>query len=221
MKTNYLFNTIKQALLKNLLPGFVLQVFALSIVLVYFYLPASQTSFNAIAELKLAHGWRYTFIATALFGGLIPFIYLHLTKALPKQSVIKLLCFYLIFWGIKGVEVDLFYQLQGYWFGYDNTVATIVKKTAMDQFIYSALWAAPSITLCYLWLENNFSFNQTVKAADKHFFSLTLPSVIVSNWLVWIPAVSIIYTMPAELQIPLFNLVLCFWVLMLAALNRK
>jgi hypothetical protein len=38
--------------------------------------------------------------------------------------------------------------------------------------------------------------------------------------LIWIPAVSIIYSMPNELQIPLFNLVLCFWVLLLNVLNK-
>ncbi|WP_235188550.1 hypothetical protein [Catenovulum agarivorans] len=177
--------------------------------------------FETIAQLKVQYGWRYTFVATALFGGLIPFLYLYRIRALPQLPISKLVAFYLLFWGIKGVEVDFFYQLQGYWFGYDNTFATIAKKTAMDQFVYSAMWAAPSITICYLWLENNFSYKKTLIAANKTFFTTTLPSVIISNWLVWIPAVSIIYTMPANLQIPLFNLVLCFWVLMLTALSKR
>jgi hypothetical protein len=55
----------------------------------------------------------------------------------------------------------------------------------------------------------------------REFFLVKIPTVILSNWLVWIPAVSVVYAMPTELQIPLFNLVLCFWVLLLAVLNKK
>jgi hypothetical protein len=56
---------------------------------------------------------------------------------------------------------------------------------------------------------------------DRKFFCVKIPTVVLSNWLVWIPAVSVVYAMPAELQIPLFNLVLCFWVLLLAVLNKR
>jgi hypothetical protein len=42
-----------------------------------------------------------------------------------------------------------------------------------------------------------------------------------STWAVWIPAVTIIYCLPAPLQIPLFNLVLCFWVLVLSFISKR
>ena len=127
----------------------------------------------------------------------------------------------MIFWGIKGVEVDIFYRFQGQWFGYANDFKTIASKTLVDQFLYSAFWAAPSITISYLWVENRFKFKQTWRAMDRNFFTVKMPTIILSNWLVWIPAVSVVYLMPADLQIPLFNLVLCFWVLLLAVLNKK
>ena len=57
----------------------------------------------------------------------------------------------------------------------------------MDQFIYSAFWAAPTITWFYLWLEAGFN-KSLVEALDRHYLVRTLPTVIVSNWLVWIPA---------------------------------
>jgi hypothetical protein len=131
------------------------------------------------------------------------------------------LLFYVVFWGLKGVEVDFFYQLQGGWFGYEKNIKTIVTKVAVDQFLYSALWAAPMITITYLWLEHGFSFRACSTAITKSFVLVKIPTVIFSNWLVWIPAVSIVYSMPQDLQIPLFNLVLCFWVLILAVLNKK
>jgi len=40
--------------------------------------------------------------------------------------------------------------------------------------------------------------------------------VMVSIWAVWLPAVVIIYSFPSPLQLPLFNIVLCFWCLLLS-----
>ncbi|MER2490419.1 hypothetical protein [Catenovulum sediminis] len=222
MSASIFRHTISNAIKKNLVPGIVLQSFAVIIGLCYFYVPSCQPYFSLLATLKYDLGSVYAFFATALFGGLIPFIYLMTTKQFAnREDFIKLFLFYFLFWGVKGVEVDLFYQLQGYWFGYQNDFMTIATKTSVDQFIYSALWAAPSIAIAYLWMEHGFSIKDTRLALNRTFLTLTLPATILSNWLVWIPAVSIVYLMPADLQIPLFNLVLCFWVLMLAVLNKK
>jgi hypothetical protein len=70
-------------------------------------------------------------------------------------------------------------------------------------------------------MESSWSISEAKQAMDRKFFSVKIPTVILSNWLVWTPAVCVVYAMPNELQIPLFNLVLCFWVLLLAVLNKK
>lgn len=222
MSDNTFFNQIKHALKQNLIPGIVLQLFAIVIVLSYFYLPQVTAFFAFITQLRQTYGVTFVFLSTALFGGLIPFLYLWLSNSVKSnQSIILVGIFYLGFWGVKGVEVSFFYELQGYLFGYENTLATIAVKTAVDQFIYSALWAVPSISIAYLWMENSFNLKQTQLHINKHLFTKVIPVVVLSNWMVWIPAVSIVYLMPADLQIMLFNLVLCFWVLMLAVLNEK
>lgn len=213
---------IVAALKQNFLPGVVLQFFALLLVLVYFFVPAAQPAFDWFGQLKQAYGFVYAIVATALFGGLIPFCYLVLSKRLgAARNLYLLLAFYLVFWGYRGFEVDCFYRLQGWLFGYHNDAKTIITKALVDQFIYSAFWAAPSVSLVYRWMEHNFNLRAAWASLDRAFFTEKLPTNILSNWLVWLPAVSIIYSMPQQLQIPLFNLVLCFWVLLLAVLNKK
>jgi hypothetical protein len=215
-------NSVLHAIKENLIPGLVLQFFALALVLIYFFVPWTQPAYGWFAALKHDYGSYYAFFATALFGGFIPFMYLLLSHRFEKTApLFRLFIFYLLFWGLKGVEVDYFYSLQGLWFGYESSVQTIATKVAVDQFIYSTFWAAPTITIAYLWVEHNFSVSASLDAMNKQFFLEKIPTVIFSNWLVWIPAVSIVYSMPQDLQIPLFNLVLCFWVLMLAVLNKK
>ncbi len=44
--------------------------------------------------------------------------------------------------------------------------------------------------------------------------------VLIANLGVWLPTVCIIYTLPTVLQLPLENLVLCFFTLMLAHLAQ-
>ncbi|MEY4588010.1 MAG: hypothetical protein RL497_86 [Pseudomonadota bacterium] len=215
-------NSIVSALKNNLIPGLVLQVFAAVILALYFWLPGAKPYFDYFGALKQQYGYAYSFAATALFGGLVPFLYLWLSAGLAQvRRLWAVGLFYAVFWGVKGMEVDFFYRLQGLWFGMGNDLATLATKVAVDQFIYSAFWAAPTITLSYLWMQGDFNCAAWRRALDRQWIVQTLPTVILSNWLVWIPAVSIVYAMPNELQIPLFNLVLCFWVLMLAVLNKR
>ena len=208
------------ALKQNIGPGITLQLFALIILLTYFYWPESHLVFNLLIKMKTTYGWCYSAVSTMIFGGLIPFLYLYVNGKIPINHA-KHFFFYTIFWAIKGVEVDFFYQLQGYWFGNDANFQTIAIKTIIDQFIYSALWAAPGITIIYLWKDSEFNFNKWRRQLNNELWQIKIPTVVVSNWLIWIPAVSIIYTMPAALQLPMFNLVLCFFVLLLASVTRS
>ena len=214
--------SIIAALKKNLLPGLILQTFVVIILLFYFFVPAAKPVFLWFSLLKQNYGAQYSFFATALFGGIIPFTYLWLTDRLDSgRHPLAILTFDILFWGYRGVEVDYFYRLQGYLFGYNSDLYTIAIKTAFDQFIYSVFWAAPSITIILMWAQHHFSFRDCRNAMNRHFFHVKMPTIILSNWLVWLPAIAIVYSMPKDLQIPLFNLVLCFWVLLLSALNKK
>ena len=220
MYFNLLTQHILRALRQNIVPGLILQSIAVAIASCYFFWPASQGFFAFFGELKSEYGWVYSMIATAIFAGVIPFLYLFYTRQIA-QSYAKVFWFYVIFWAIKGVEVDFFYRLQGFWFGNTLDFTTIAKKVLVDQFIYSAFWAAPGIAVAYLWRDCNFSLREWRTKLDRELFTLKIPTTVISNWLVWIPSVSIIYTMPPALQIPLFNLVLCFFVLLLASLSRN
>jgi hypothetical protein len=209
---------VSRALRANLLPACLLQCLALFIGLSYFFWPAAQGVFVYIAQMKMRFGSLFAIISTAIFGGLIPWLYLLLSAKIKTQAILQLL-FYCLLWACMGLLIDSFYGLQSYLFGDDLAVATVAKKTAFDQFVFSTLITCPLLTLSYLWKDNHFNWSMTKRLIDRSFFRVRLPTLIVTNWLIWIPAVILIYMMPAALQIPLFNLVLCFFVLVLAILN--
>ena len=87
--------------------------------------------------------------------------------------------------------------------------------------MYNPLWATPSCLVVLFWKDLHFSFRATyVKWRSREYWTFLLPSALISVWLVWLPAVSIIYCMPASLQIPLFAIVLCFWSIILSMVSK-
>lgn len=133
----------------------------------------------------------------------------------------QLLLFYVLFWLWKGMEVDLLYRLQALLYGDSNHWLVVVKKVMTDQFVYCPIWAVPTMTLCYLWKDADFSISAAKARLSETPLIQRLLRVLASNIVVWVPAVSIIYLLPLSLQIPLFNLVLVFWTLILNSVSEK
>jgi hypothetical protein len=212
-----LVSNIKSAIGANLLPGLCLQLFALIIGLSYFYWPASQQTFQFFADLKAEYGALYAVISTSIFGGLLPFLYLFLSGKIRFLPIAQLL-FYIIIWAALGGLINGFYGFQIVLFGEGTDWLTILKKTSFDQFVFTVFVTSPFIALAFLWKDQQFNWQKTKMHFDD-LVKVQIPTTIVTTWIIWIPAVSLIYMMPTNLQIPLFNLVLCLFVLILAILN--
>jgi hypothetical protein len=123
------------------------------------------------------------------------------------------------YWLEHGMEVDLWFRLQGLIWGEGNDVATIVAKTLTDQSCYSILWAIPFSLVWFRWRDSGFQFRSIVSTVtSRKFWTVDVPQTLIGSWLVWIPAVALIFCLPPTLQIPLFVLVSCFWSLLLQLL---
>ena len=215
--TARIVGNIKGAIGANLLPGLYLQIFALTIGVSYFYWPASQQAFQFFAALKARYGALYAVISTSIFGGLLPFLYMYMNGKIRFLPFYQFL-FYVSFWAAFGALINGFYQVQVVLFGEGTDWLTILKKTTLDQFVFSVFITAPIISLAFLWKDQQFSWQKT-KVHLSELFKVQIPNTVVTTWIIWIPAVCLIYMMPTDLQVPLFNLVLCFFVLTLAILN--
>ena len=206
---------------KNALPGLALWSLALLLILADWAIPSAHSTFQNVGAWKDRLGLAFSATTTAFFGGVVPFLFLKATGRIRRDHWAAELAFYTLFWAYKGVEVDLFYRLQAHLFGNHAVPGTIVRKVLVDQFIYNPVWAAPTSALAFLWKESSFSWSATKSRLGSEFLTFTVPVTLMSTWAVWIPAVAIIYCLPAPLQIPLFNLVLCFWVLVLSFISKR
>jgi hypothetical protein len=205
----------------NLRPALVLQAFALAIVCGYFWSVPVKDALDVVGALKLRYGYAYSAVATCLFGGLVPYAVLSFAGRIPRERRLAELAFYALLWFWKGMEVDALYRAQAVWFGEGSGAATIALKTVVDQFGYVPLWAAPSQVLLFTWKDAGFSVTRTRAAFQRQGFGQRVLVVAFSTWVVWIPAVAIIYSLPSALQVPLFNLVLCFWCLLMSFISRS
>lgn len=201
----------------NLIPGLCLQAGALSIVLAYSFSPDAREMLGHIERLRVDGGFWFSAISTPLFGGLIPFLYLRAHPRTRARYPWPHLLFFLAFWSVKGMEVDLLYRSLAAFVGTGNDIGTIARKVVVDQFLYNPLWAAPTGVLAWAWRENGFRWApvQADLLRPGWYVRRIIPALL-STWGVWIPAVCLIYALPSSLQIPLFNVVLCFWTLLFA-----
>ena len=123
-------------LLANLLAGIVLWVMGGLIIAAFYWYPDFNAVLVEVGVTKAEWGFWYSCLSTAFFGGLVPYCLLLLQGKIPSGRKLTWLAFFLIFWGVKGMEVDAFYRLQGYFFGYSANFQTILSKVLVDQFVY-------------------------------------------------------------------------------------
>jgi hypothetical protein len=206
----------------NLIPGFVLQLLALTLVMAYYQHEPTRLALNRLASLKEEVGVGFAIISTGIFGGLLPLLYLRAQRS--TRSHFGWLQGFAItaFWAYKGFEVDLFYRLLARFVGTENDLPTIAIKTVIDQFVYCPILAVPITVLVYDWVEVHFdtaAWLKDIRAAG--WFRRKILPLLISNLWVWLPTACIIYSLPTSLQLPLQNLVLCFYTLMVAHLSRR
>lgn len=205
----------------NLVPGLILQAFALTLVLAYYYHAPTRELCGKLAVFRTEQGFLYSLVATSFFGGMLPCLYLKLTPATRNRYNLKQNLWLIAFWAYKGVEIDLWYRLLGRFVGTGTDLKTIVTKMVLDQFVICPLFFVPVTVIVYTWCESRFDTATLI--ADLRtpgWYRRRVPSMLISNLGVWIPTVCIIYSLPGTLQLPLFNLVLCFFTLLLAHISR-
>ena len=208
------------AIRKNLLPGFVLQCLLVIFVVAYFCSAGFRDVLGVLADWKKHYGFFFSFVIYVFAAGLLPEILRVLCfqrgKILSENRYRALVLS--LFWGTFGIIADLLYRCQGIWFGNGAGWGTLLRKLIVDQFIFAPFFAAP-LTATFL-LAVNIHFDRR-KFLSSALSTAHLDSIITfqsASWLVWIPAVLVIYSLPPLLQIPIAGLISAFWSLTVTTL---
>lgn len=206
----------------NLAPGLVLQAFALAVVLGYYFHGPTRDALSALGDLRNDAGAAFGIVSTGLFGGLLPLLFLKASVTTRARVSWTQGLALTVFWAYKGFEIDLWYTVMARMFGSSVSVETIALKGLTDQFVYCPLWAIPSTAVAYLWCKTGFNTRAVFDdfRIPRWYARRVLP-LLFANLGVWLPLVCIIYALPTPLQLPLQNIVLCFFTLMLAHMSQR
>lgn len=206
----------------NLVPGLFLQAGALALVLAYYQHPATRAALVGLSEVRAGAGVGFAVLSTGLCGGLLPFLYLRAQPATRTRYAWSQGLALTAFWGYKGLEIDVWYRFLAWTVGEGTGPATVAGKMLLDQFVYCPLFAVPLTVIVYDWIEHGFG--AATVAADfrepRWYLRRVLP-LLISNLGVWVPAVCFIYALPTPLQLPLQNVVLIFFTLLVAHQSRR
>lgn len=210
--------SIGAAMKKNLLPGIILNIVAIVILVGYYNVPFITDFLNHLGEMKTEYGIRYSFISTAIFGGFFPFLFVLFTGP-PKCRTFRWVAirfpWFIIYWGIRGIELDYFYRFQSMMFGNNNEWLTILYKTLVDELIYAPFFTSIYVSVSSLLEMNDFAMKKTFKQTvlSRKWWINTWCVINIAAWMVWVPISIIIYILPSALQTTLLNIVVVFWVL--------
>ena len=210
-----------RALRANLIPA--IGIWTMGAVLVYAYYHGTLVSGVAeeVLQLRDRLGLVYPIISMTVFGAILPMLTLMAIRPSDFRLISHRLILIIPFWAYKGIEVEYFYKLQAWLWGNDPTFIAVVGKVATDQFIYNPCGGAISLILYHRWVARKTGeLPPETQIFPKNWYTLLVVPLLVATWALWIPAVSFVYMMPTALQLPLANLILWLWSMMLVFMAK-
>lgn len=207
----------------NVAPGLIVQGLMLTILLAYYFYSPTRGFLDQLALLKSHLGYGYSGLNAVVAGAVIPEVLRVLVfqrRKILRQNFLNLL-FTVPFWLCMGIIVDFFYRCQGAWFGESATFWEVVKKVFVDQFIYNPLFAAPVTTWLYDWKSRGYRWQEMTSPLSVAYYRDFIVPTLFATWGVWIPVVTILYSLPSLLQIPLFGLALSLWVMLYTWMSEQ
>jgi hypothetical protein len=207
----------------NLVPGLIVQGVMFGLLLAYWFYPPTTLLLNRLALVRERWGYGYSAASAVIAGALIPEL---LRIAVFQKGRIRRnngtnLLFTVPFWCAMGIVVDALYRVQAVWFGADAVFPVVAKKVLVDQFIYNPLFAAPCTAMLYDWKNRGYGFHGLGGFFTTRYYRSVVVPTLFATWGVWIPIVTILYSLPSLLQIPLFGLALSMWVMLYTWMSER
>lgn len=206
----------------NRLSFVVLLTFTVLLALAYFCIPCVRSGLEPLRHFMEKNGASAAFLSMVVFAGLIPWIFFLIDRSIRPEypgwtgvvqvlwrSVLCVACFWL-------------YRAQDALFGSGADVLTLLKKTAVDQFIWTPLFLSPLDSLFYFWLGRDFSFRRCRDEWPRDGFvsGVMLPNLL-SGWCISIPTNVVVYMFPLDLRILVMGLIGSFWTLVCLQIGRR
>jgi len=208
---------------QNLVPMLVLQAAMAAMVVIYYFWPAGSVVLARYAAWQHSGGVLVAALATAVAGGVLSELSLVYFRDGGRWTAghLENMGFRLVMFFISGSIVYEFYGWQTVWFGEGTDWSILVPKILVDQFIFTVVWATPYQALMTRCQILRYSGRRLWQELNWDFLAERVLPLLITGWVFWIPGVTIIYSMPSNLQAPLFIFGTAIWGLLLPAVARQ
>ena len=217
-----------KSLRANLIPGLILQFLMAFMGAAYLWHPGARRFFDGLGAIRTEWGFFFSFVGTSAASAFLPELLRLVTRSKSQpdpqghgHGLGARLLFAIPFWGLIGMQVDLFYRIQFWIFGPSETFSVILRKVLVDAFLYCPLIAIPEAVAIFLWRDHGFTTRGFHGWTPGRFYALRIFPVLMANWMVWIPLVTIIYSLPASLGVAFFIIAQSFWVMVFTTLSSS
>lgn len=205
----------------NRLPMAVLWAFAAALVLGYYLAPGVACFLQPVAEWQVAWGVWAAIVNQLFFSVAIPTAFVLTVKRIKTERPFAKMACQAVWASVCAAVYVWFYGFQCRMFGAGHDLATVLAKSAFDQFVWTPFVMVPLSSLFFLWLGSGFSWTETVAACRGRFVRKVVLPNLVSSWCVWIPVMFAIYAFPQDLQVQVLGLVGSFWTLLQLQIGRS
>ena len=205
----------------NAVPMVILWAVAACLIVGYYCVPGVADCFAPLARWQRESGWVAAFLNLFFFCGVIPGVFIWSIRELRPKYPFATLLVQSVWCGAWGVVNNEVYAILCRWFGSGTDLWTLFLKTAVDQFVWTVLVMAPVDAVFFFWLGRDFSLRRVRAEWPRDFvYGVILPNLL-SNWIVWIPVLCVIYAFPLPLQIQLAGIVGSIWTLLCLQIGRR
>jgi len=199
----------------------VLQGMAAGLAATYLFCPSVREILGPVASFHRRYGWISAFASQAFFCGILPGFF-QLTIAAIRPPRPHLTIFAQATWcGLFGIGVNELFKAFAACIGNDVSVSTLVLKTAIDQFVWTALVIVPANSVFFFWVGRDFSWKRVGREWPANFIGKVYAPNLLANWCVWIPVCMAVFAFPLTLQLYMNGLACSFWTLMCIQLGKR
>ncbi|WP_309380552.1 Mpv17/PMP22 family protein [Cerasicoccus frondis] len=210
---------------RNTIPAIATLTLMLLLTIAYYTVPTVGNAFDELSRIKKETGPLFAFLVSGTCIGILSETMRVLTtkdRFSAKTSLLNFLFLFLAF-GILSSIKDPVYWLLSEQFGENNAPGTIIKKVLFDQLVWTVFIACPYQSFLFTWKSHQFSFDNfrlSYPNASEFLTRKTVP-VLVSNWVFWVPMITIIFIFPTRLQLVVSIIAISLWVCMLSMLTSS
>ena len=205
----------------NLVPMVLLWLAAAALAVAYYSVPCVAAALEPVRNWQIENGVRAAFATQAFFGGVVPGLFLAAMRSLRTRHQFAKVVAQTVWCGAWGIVYLWFYGLQARMFGDGPSLAVLLRKMAVDQFLWTPFVVLPLSSLFFLWMGGDGSPSAVIARCREGFVRTVVLPNLLSNWCVWIPSVLAVYAFPVALQVQMLGLASAFWTLMCLQIGRR